>query len=110
MPRAGGNRYALAVCLGLTVGAPTARGQGNNLAILPSSDGPPTEGDLGYRGFRLVAHAPRSILPSEVVVTKGMVTIRDSGGTHHYIDAKGLESWLLDQARRHGYGALLAGH
>jgi hypothetical protein len=146
--------FALAVCLGMKVGAPTACGQESNLATppsdvvrkvslgvlvtldvfsgrpnpswslsadeeqelvrrlqgLPSGDGPPTEGDLGYRGFRLVARAPRSTLPSEVVVTKGMVTIRENGRTRHYIDANGIESWLLDQARRHGHGPLVAGH
>jgi hypothetical protein len=76
---------------------------------LPSVDGPSPEGDLGYRGFRLVSSAPKSALPSELVVTKGMVTIRDNGATRHYLDANGIESWLLDQARRRGYGALVTG-
>jgi len=76
---------------------------------LPSGHGPSPEGDLGYRGFRLVARAPKSNLPSEVIVTKGTVAIRDNGATRHYQDANGIEAWLLDQARRHGYSALVAG-
>jgi hypothetical protein len=68
------------------------------------------EGDLGYRGFRIVNSSRRAQLPSEVVVTKGVVAVRNDRETRHYTDANGIESWLLEQARRRGYGALVDGH
>jgi hypothetical protein len=77
---------------------------------LPASVGSPTEGDLGYRGFRIVTLSKTAQLPSEVLVTKGVVAVRNERGTRNYIDASGIESWLLEQARRRGYGALVDGH
>jgi hypothetical protein len=77
------------------------------LQSLPPSPQSPTEGDLGYRGFRIVTHAAG--LPSEIVVTQGVVTVRDTRGTRHYTDAAGIESWLVEQARRRGYGTLVEG-
>jgi hypothetical protein len=77
---------------------------------LPPREAVSSEGDLGYRGFRIAAPAPGAASPREIVVSKGTVTIRDNAGIRHYVDANGVEAWLLDQARRHGYGALVAGH
>ena len=76
---------------------------------LPPAHGPAPEGDLGYRGFHLAMQAPTLALPSEVTVGKGTVTVRGQGGTRHYIDAKGIELWLIDQARQQGHGALVPG-
>jgi len=75
---------------------------------LPLSGTPPLEGDLGYRGFKLVAPV-RDALPREIIVGNGRITIRDDRGTHYYIDRNGLEAWLLEQARRHGHGAFVQG-
>jgi len=69
---------------------------------------PPAMGDLGYRGFHIINDAGEAQLPSEVVVMKGVVTVRDGQGISHYTDANGIETWLLEQARRRGFGALVA--
>jgi hypothetical protein len=74
---------------------------------LPPSGASPAAGDLGYRGFRIVNNSRRAQLPSEVVVTKGVVTVRDDRGSRHYADVNGIESWLVEQARQRGYGALV---
>jgi hypothetical protein len=80
------------------------------LQSLPPSDRSPAEGDLGYRGFRIVNNSKRAQLPSEVMVTMGVVTVRDDRGTRHYTDVNGIESWLVEQARRRGYGTLVEAH
>lgn len=77
---------------------------------LPPSRQSPAEGDLGYRGFRILNNSSAAGVPSEIVFTKGVVTVRDENGTRHYTDAGGIESWLVEQARRRGYGALVEGH
>jgi hypothetical protein len=77
---------------------------------LPPSGESPAAGDLGYRGFRIVNNSNRAQLPSEVVVTKGVVSVRDDRGTRHYTDVNGIESWLVEQARQRGYGALIEAH
>jgi hypothetical protein len=77
---------------------------------LPPSGASSAAGDLGYRGFRIVNNSRRAQLPSEVVVTQGVVTVRDDRGSRHYTDVNGIESWLVEQARQRGYGALVDGH
>ena len=76
---------------------------------LPSAVQLPREGDLGYRGFRIVTTPQRSKLPTEIAVGQNLVTVRDDSGTRHYTDANGIELWLLEQARRRGFGSLVEG-
>jgi hypothetical protein len=33
--------------------------------------------------------------------------VRDDRGSRHYADVNGIESWLVEQARQRGYGALV---
>jgi hypothetical protein len=76
---------------------------------LPPSAQSPAEGDLGYRGFRIVDNSQPARSSTEIIVSKGVVTVRDDRGTRHYTDANGIESWLVEQARRRGYGTLVEG-
>lgn len=76
------------------------------------SDLPPTEervvgNGLGYRGFRITNPEQRLGLPSEIVVAKGVVIIRDEGETNYYSDSTGIEQWLIQQAQGKGYGSLI---
>src|SRR5215472_2176226 len=62
----------------------------------------PSQGGLGYRGFRIINNSKEAQLPSEVVVANGIVTVRDDLGSHHYTDSNRIESWLIEQARERG--------
>ena len=90
-----------------TLSAEEGQELARRLQGLPPSGRSPPEGDLGYRGFRILYDSKSAQLPSEVVVTGGIVTVRDDRGTRHYSDANGIESWLIEQARQRGYGALV---
>lgn len=69
---------------------------------------PPQAGGLGYRGF-VIRHEDDALeLPRELVVFHGVVTERPGPRASHWRDAAGLESWLLEQARREGYSEILA--
>ena len=69
---------------------------------------PPQPGGLGYRGF-MIRHQDDALeLPRELAVFHGVVTEQPGPKASHWRDIGGLESWLLDQARREGYGEILA--
>jgi hypothetical protein len=69
---------------------------------------PPPAGGLGYRGF-LITNAPVGKRPGEVAVFRGVITERPGRQAAHWRDVRGVERWLLDQARRQGHGAALEG-
>jgi hypothetical protein len=69
----------------------------------------PQPGGLGYRGF-MIRHQDDALeLPRELAVFHGVVTEQPGAKASHWRDVVGLESWLLDLARRDGYGEILAG-
>jgi hypothetical protein len=69
---------------------------------------PPQPGGLGYRGFVIHHQDEVLALPRELVVFHGVVTEGPGPRPSYWRDVSGLESWLLDQARRQGYGEILA--
>jgi hypothetical protein len=77
------------------------------MADLPRSQHPFVEGGLGYGGF--VIHNPENTagLPTMIKVFSG-IGIPEAGGVAVYEDAHDIEGWLLQQARQHGYGAILS--
>lgn len=71
------------------------------LSGLPPTDSLPTPADLGFRGFRIVEPG------RELRVFGGTVTISDNAGTRSLADTSGMERWLAEQARDHGYGSVV---
>jgi hypothetical protein len=67
---------------------------------------PPPAGGLGYRGF-LVRGAPLGQRPADVTVFRGVITEQAGARAAHWRDTRGIERWLLDQARKKGHGQLL---
>jgi len=78
------------------------------LQDLPRAQSPADEG-LGYRGFVLVTSERDGSLPQSIRVNSGIVTVRQQGRVEHFVDARGLEKRLLEQARAHGFGSVLDG-
>lgn len=68
---------------------------------------PPQPGGLGYRGFAIRHDEDGLDFPPELAVFHGVVTERPGPRASHWRDVEGLESWLLDEARRRGYGEIL---
>jgi hypothetical protein len=56
---------------------------------------------LGWRGWLLTTHHVPG-LPEQIEVFQGIIRITDEGRTEYFRDAKGLNDWLLKQARNHG--------
>ena len=71
------------------------------LSGLPPTDSVPTSVDLGFRGFRILEPG------RELRVFGGTITIRDNAGTRALADTSGMEDWLADQARDHGFGSVI---
>jgi len=92
-----------------TLSADEERELALRLRGLPPGPAPAEASGLGYRGFRLVAPSAGSPLPPEMIVGDGTISVRDASGLRHYLDHGGVEAWLRDQARRHGYGTLFEG-
>ncbi len=67
----------------------------------------PVMGGLGYRGF--VISNPDKIegLPIQIRVYNGTITTTEKELTNYYEDINNIESWLLEQARKSGYGDLI---
>ena len=66
-------------------------------------DQAPAEPGLGYRGFVL------STPDRKIHVYQGALTVTEGGTTQRYVDVNRIEDWLIEQARRHGYGSLVTG-
>lgn len=67
---------------------------------------PPQAGGLGYRGF-LIRDAPVGDRAGEIAVFSGVVTERPGPQAVHWRDPRGVERWLIEQARRQGHGPVL---
>lgn len=65
---------------------------------------PPPLAGLGYRGFRLILTEQG---PTEFVVYRSVVTENPGRAEVYWRDVGRVERWLLDDARRRGYGDLL---
>lgn len=68
---------------------------------------PPPPSVLGYRGFLVRARSADRSLPTEFRVFRGVITAEDGRRGRHMRDAAGLEEFLLEDARRRGYGDVL---
>jgi len=77
------------------------------LKDLPETDRPAPEGGLGYRGFVISSPGRPGPLPPHIRVGGGIVAIQEDGQLRPYRDTRQIERWLLEHARRRGYGALL---
>jgi hypothetical protein len=67
----------------------------------------PSGGGLGYRGFILSYPTPVAGLSTQINIFNGVIKISEGGHTTHYYDTKGAEGWLIEQARKQGYGNIL---
>lgn len=77
------------------------------LAGLPYTHQPPRPGGLGYRGFSVSNATASAGLPMRVSVFDGVIVSFEGGKTTYYKDTNNIEPWLLDQARKQGYGEIL---
>lgn len=64
-------------------------------------------GGLGYRGFFVRNRGAVAGLPGEFTVYSGVLTQEEGSKVQHWPDAGGAELFLLDDARREGFGELL---
>jgi hypothetical protein len=62
---------------------------------------------LGYEGFVVYAQGPAAVRPW-LRVSNGTVQVLAGPGAGIYRDATGVEDWLLAEAERAGFGAVLA--
>ena len=76
------------------------------LKDLPRAAAEAPEG-LGYRGFLLRMSAPAGAEPASVRVNAGVVTIQKGDRAEHFVDARGAEERLLQQARERGFGSVV---
>jgi hypothetical protein len=67
------------------------------------------EGGLGYRGFLISNPEAVAGIPSQIRVYQGAITISNNGIEQAYKDLNGIERWLIQQARKHGYENLVRG-
>lgn len=80
--------------------------------LLPDSDAqqlaaPGEPPGLGYRGFLLTDVSAETGIPTVYRVYAGTVTLGEGNEQNTVVDAKGLEQWLLEDARQRGYRDLL---
>ena len=59
---------------------------------------------LGYRGVLVTNLSKDQSIPDQIKVYNSILTIVDSGRTSYYEDVNNIEEWLLEQARKLGYG------
>jgi hypothetical protein len=64
------------------------------------------EAGLGYAGFRLTIPEGRSRRTFEVF--RGVISSATADNKQHWLDARDLEGFLLDQASERGFARLLA--
>jgi hypothetical protein len=87
--------------------APDVAELARRMTGLPRRHQPFVEGGLGYGGFVIRNPEKAAGLPTQINVFNG-IGIPEAGGITVYQDVHDLEGWLLEQARRHGYGAILS--
>jgi hypothetical protein len=71
------------------------------------TDQAPTAQGLGYRGFLIANPERKSGVPAEVRVFAGIVTSQEGEEITNFLDLDGVEHWLVDQARKRGFGDLV---
>jgi len=76
------------------------------LKDLPRAASAMPEG-LGYRGFVLRMSEPPGTELESVRVSAGVITIHKGERVEHFVDARGLEERLLQQARDRGFGSVV---
>lgn len=79
----------------------------SRLRSMPLAREPFVEGALGYRGFVITNGEEPIGLPAQIRVFKGVVVTTDERSTKQYQDVNGIEPWLLEQARKRGYGDII---
>ena len=72
------------------------------LAELPPGEPPDEPPALGYRGFELTNPGEVGDLPPRIRVYAGGVSLIGDDGASHYRDERGIEAWLIGQARSRG--------
>lgn len=75
-------------------------------ASLPSSM-PKTPPQLGYRGYLIRNVSKTLMIPDEILVYGGVLTILDKGTASYYKDFNKIEEWLISQACESGYDRLI---
>ena len=68
---------------------------------------PAAPGGLGYRGFLVQNRANVAGLPAEFTVFRGVLSEPSGPTAIHWRDLRGVEDWLLAQARERGFGKAL---
>jgi len=68
---------------------------------LPEAEEPPDPPGLGYRGFLIEGSR------AQVRAFRSVIIVMREGRTSAFKDERGLEQYLLNQAREHGYAELL---
>lgn len=58
---------------------------------------------LGYRGFEIRDLGERPEIPARLRVLDGFVFVFEDDQTRCFQDEKGIEGWLIEQARTRGY-------
>jgi hypothetical protein len=69
---------------------------------------PPADPGLGYRGFLVIPSARIDELGEEVLVNRRVITRTERRKSDFFVDIGGAEQLLLQQAREHGQGTILA--
>lgn len=73
---------------------------------LPKAE-PATPPGLGYRGVIITNLSKDQRIPDQIKVYNSSLTIVESGRTSYYEDVNNIEEWLLEQARKLGYGDVI---
>lgn len=73
------------------------------LSKLPMSK-PVMPPGLGYRGVLVTNLSRDGRIPDQIKVYNSILSIADTGRTSYYEDVNNIEEWLLEQARKLGYG------
>jgi len=85
---------------------PLSRELARMLQDLPAAGREAPEPGLGYRGF-VVSETGGSGLPARLRIFDGLVINEDAQPPKTFIDSKGAEAWMKQQARQAGYGTLV---
>ncbi len=74
---------------------------------LPPSDDPQPQLGLGFRGFVLHQTDAYGRMHPWLWVGGGTISVLTGSARRNFCDIVGLEDWLVELAKRAGYGALL---
>jgi hypothetical protein len=75
---------------------------------LPSSPLPLIVPGLGYRGFIVSNQDKIEGLPIQIRIYNGTITTTENEFVNYYEDINKIESWLLEQAQKRGYGDIIS--